>query len=95
MDSETVFGKLGKLVDTPLAGLPCDLQDIATAYIPEWQTLTPDVRTARAVEVDRQRGIESKRRYDHAAHQQKAAQQDPAENKYWFVDSVNHLGRSH
>lgn len=84
MNSETVFGNLGKWVNEPLEKLPSDLHDIVAAYVPKWQTLTPTERTARAIEVDRQRGIKSKLRYDRAVRKQKEAPQDPVENQYWF-----------
>jgi hypothetical protein len=83
MVSETVYGTLGEWVSKPLAKLPRELQSIATAYIPKWQTLTPKQRTDRAIEVDRQRGLKSKLRHDRAVRAQQAAH-DPVEDAYWW-----------
>jgi hypothetical protein len=66
MVAETVFGKLGKWVGKPLEKLPRELQPIAKAYIPKWNTLTSKLRTDRAIEVDRQRALKSKIRLSRA-----------------------------
>jgi hypothetical protein len=83
---ETVYGKLGKWVGKPLAKLPHDLRHIANAYITQWQTLTPKQRTDRAIEVDRQRGLKLKLRYDRALRAENAAQLDP-ENRLAQVNA--------
>ncbi len=84
MAHETVHGALGKWVKKPLVKLPRDLQPIAKAYIPQWQTLTPDERSARALEVDRQRRVKAEIKFARAVRHQAAANSDPVEAKYWF-----------
>ena len=87
MSYQSVSEALGKWVNKPLAKLPRDLQPIATAYIPQWQTLTPKQRTDRAIEVDRQRGLKSKLRYDRATRSQQAAR-DPAREAVGWYDAT-------
>ncbi len=89
MNPETVFGKLGKWANKPIKNLPRDLLPIATAYIPRWDELTPKERTDRAIEVDRQRGLKSKLRYDRAVRAQRAARDPVQERIDWYDDTLD------
>ncbi len=84
MSYNSVHRELGKWVNKPLDNLPRDMQRIATAYIPKWQILTPKEREARIVEVDRQRGVKSKLRYDRAVRVQRESRKDSAGIVSWF-----------
>lgn len=84
MNYQTVSDALGKWANKPLAKLPRDLQSLAKAYIPQWQTLTPRQRTDRAIEVDRQRGVKSKLRYDRTVKAQRAARESVEDSRAWY-----------
>jgi hypothetical protein len=84
MSYQTVSTALTKWASRPLNKLPREVQAIARAYIPKWQTLTPTQRRERAIEVDRQRGLKSQLRLNQAKRKQQDMRIDPAEDAYWF-----------